>query len=135
MQDELQAKCNSILEAKSNVLSDETKKYIEKFEKSIKVAFDKSSVDVDFDAGFAFASSLAKIGIIGGLGAYIAANAAFLFGSIPFLLGIGGNVALGAAFGPIGIAIGLIIAASLGITKLFGGSWENSVAKKIIESL
>ncbi|MDD3417689.1 MAG: dynamin family protein [Lachnospiraceae bacterium] len=135
LQDELQAKCNSILEAKSNVLSEETKKYIEKFEESIKVAFDKSSVDVDFDAGFAFASSLAKIGIIGGLGAYIASNAAFLFGSMTFILGLGGDIALGAAvFGPIGIAIGLIIAASLGIAKLFGGSWEKSVAKKIVKA-
>lgn len=135
LQDEIQAKCNSILEAKSAILSEETKKYIEKFEESIKVAFNKSSVDVDFDAGFAFASSLAKIGIIGGLGAYIAGNAAFLFGSIPFILGLGGDIALGAvAFGPIGIAIGLIIAASLGIAKLFGGSWEKSVAKKLVKS-
>lgn len=136
LQDELQAKCNSILETKSNIISEETKKYIEKFEEAIKVAFDKSSVDVDFDAGFAFASSLAKIGIIGGLGAYIAGNAAFLFGSMTFIMGFGGDIAfLGATiFGPIGIAIGLIIAASLGIVKLFGGSWEKNVAKKLVKA-
>jgi len=135
LQDELQAKCNAILEDNSNILSAETKNYIEKFKESINVAFEKSSVDVDFDAGFAFASSLAKIGIIGGLGAYLAGNAAFWFGSMSFIFGLGGNVALGAtAFGPIGIAIGLVIAASLGIAKLFGGSWEQNVAKKLVKA-
>lgn len=36
--------------------------------------------------------------------------------------------------GPVGIVIGLAIAASLGLAKLFGGGWEKSVAKKLVKS-
>lgn len=89
----------------------------------------------DFDAGYAFASSLAKIGIIGGLGAFLAADAAFAFGSWAFLFGIGGQIALFANFlGPIGIVAGALISAGLGIMKLFGGGWEKSVAKKLVNA-
>ena len=83
----------------------------------------------------AFASSLAKIGIIGGLGAFLAADAAFAFGSWAFLFGIGGQIALFANFlGPIGIVAGALISAGLGIMKLFGGGWEKSVAKKLVNA-
>lgn len=86
-------------------------------------------------AGYAFASSLAKIGIIGGLGAFLAADAAFAFGSWAFLFGIGGQIALFANFlGPIGIVAGALISAGLGIMKLFGGGWEKSVAKKLVNA-
>lgn len=81
------------------------------------------------------ASSLAKIGIIGGLGAFLAADAAFAFGSWAFLFGIGGQIALFANFlGPIGIVAGALISAGLGIMKLFGGGWEKSVAKKLVNA-
>lgn len=87
------------------------------------------------NAGYAFASSLAKIGIIGGLGAFLAADAAFAFGSWAFLFGIGGQIALFANFlGPIGIVAGALISAGLGIMKLFGGGWEKSVAKKLVNA-
>ena len=135
LQDTIQAECEAILADKAKILSKETKKYIEKYNDNIKAAFKGTSVDVDFDARYAFASALAKIGIIGGLSAYIAGEAVFLFGGMAFIMGLGGNIALGASmFGPIGIAIGIIIAASLGITKLFGGGWEKSVAKKLVKT-
>ncbi|QXE20956.1 dynamin family protein [Clostridium sp. 001] len=130
LQDIIQARCNVILADKAEVLSKETKKYIEKYTDGIKAAFDGTSVDVDFDAGYAFISALAKIGIIGGLGAYIAGEMAFIFGDMALAMGVGGVI----SFGPIGIAIGLIIAASLGIAKLFGGGWEKSVAKKLVKA-
>ena len=38
-------------------------------------------------------------------------------------------------FGPIGLAIGIVIAGGLALVKLFGGSWEKSVAKKIVAYL
>ena len=135
LQDELQATCESLLEKKSEDLKSKIKTYISQYSESIGAAFKNSDVDIDFDAGFAFASALSKIGIIGGLGAYIAGEAAFLLGSMKFILGIGGDIALSAlSLGPIGVAIGLVIAASLGIAKLFGGGWEKSVAKKLIKS-
>lgn len=135
LQDELQIKCNSILEDKSKRLSTETKQYVEQYNEDIKTIFDKFSMDVDFDAGFAFASSLAKIGIIGGLGAYIAAEAAFLLGSMTFVMGIGGDIAWAAlGLGPIGIFVGLAIAGVLGFIKLFGGGWEKKVAEKIVKA-
>ena len=135
LQDIIQARCEAILTDKAEILSKETKKYVEKYTDRINAAFDGASVEVDFDAGYAFASALAKIGIIGGLGAYIVGEAAFIFGSMAFIAGLGGDIAFGAAvFGPIGFAIGLLISASLGIAKLFGGGWEKSVAKKLVKA-
>lgn len=135
LQDEMQAQCSKLLDEKSEELSGYIKKYINDFSENIQTIFEKTDLNVDFDAGFAFVSALSKIGIIGGLGAYVAGEVAFMFGSIGFLLGIGGDIAFGAsAFGPIGIAIGLVIAAALGIAKLFGGGWEKSVAKKLVKA-
>lgn len=135
LQDEMQAKCSKLLGKKSEDLSEYIKKYINDFSENIQTVFEKSDLKVDFNAGFAFATALSKIGIIGGLGAYFASEAAILLCSTGFLLGIGGDIVLGGlAFGPIGIAIGLAIAAVLGIAKLFGGGWEKSIAKKIVKS-
>lgn len=134
LQDEMQAACENLLEKKSEDLRSKIEDYISQYSENVGAAFQNSNVDVDFDAGFAFASALSKIGIIGGLGAYIAGEAAFLLGNMNFILGIGGDMALGAlALGPIGIAIGLVIAASLVIAKIFGGGWEKRVAKKIVK--
>ncbi len=135
LQDRLTEKCESILKRKSEKLSEETKEFISKFNDDIGMAFEKSNVNVDFDAGFAFVSALSTIGIVGGLGAYLASEAAFWFGSTAFIAGLGGDLALGGlAFGPIGIAVGLVIAGVIGLVKLFGGGWEKSVAKKIVSS-
>ena len=66
---------------------------------------------------------------------FLAADAAFAFGSWAFLFGIGGQIALFANFlGPIGIVAGALISAGLGIMKLFGGGWEKSVAKKLVNA-
>lgn len=135
LQDEMQEECSKLLEGKAEDLSGYIKKYINDFSENIQTVFEKSDLNVDFDAGFAFASALSKIGIIGGLGAYVAGEAAFLLCGWTFLLGIGGHIALGAsAFGPIGVAVGLAIAAALRIAKLFGGGWEKSVAKKLAKA-
>lgn len=135
LQDELQENCSKILESKSEELSESVKKYITQFADNIQMVSNKADINVDFDAAYAFVSNLSKIGIIGGLGAYIAGEAAFLLGSFEFLIGVGGRIALGAAgLGPVGIVIGLAIAASLGLAKLFGGGWEKSVAKKLVKS-
>lgn len=135
LQDSLSETCASILKDKSDKLSDETKKYVSKFNEGIGSAFKKSNVDVDFDAGFAFVSALAKLGIVGGLGAYLAGEAAFYLGSAAFVAGLGGDIAIGSAFfGPIGVVVGLAIAAVIGIVKLFGGGWEKNVAKKLVKA-
>jgi hypothetical protein len=135
IQDEMQSKCSSILDENAEELSTRMKEYIEQYGAVTQAVFEKCSVHCDFDAGFAFASSLAKIGIIGGLGAYVAGEAAFWLGSWTFVMGVGGNIALGAlALGPVGLAVGLAIAAGLGLVKLFGGGWEKTVAKKLVKS-
>lgn len=110
-------------------------KYVSNFNEGIGSAFKKSNVDVDFDAGFAFVSALSKLGIVGGLGAYLAGEAAFYLGSAAFVAGLGGDIAIGSAFfGPIGVVVGLAIAAVIGIVKLFGGGWEKNVAKKLVKA-
>lgn len=79
----------------SNELSSSIKEYINQYSANIQEISAKSDIDIDFDAGYEFASNLSKIGIIGGLGVYIAGEAAFLLGGIEFILGIGGDIALG----------------------------------------
>ncbi len=135
LQDEMQSKCADLLKKKSEDLSVKVKEYVSEYQESVEASFQEASLDADFDAGYAFASSLAKIGIIGGLGAFLAADAAFALGSWAFLFGIGGQIALFANFlGPIGIAAGTLISAALGVMKLFNGGWERSVAKKLVSA-
>lgn len=135
LQDEMQSKCADLLKKKSEDLSVKVKEYVSEYQESVEASFQEASLDADFDAGYAFASSLAKIGIIGGLGAFLAADAAFALGSWAFLFGIGGQIALFANFlGPIGIAAGALISAALGVMKLFNGGWEKSVAKKLVSA-
>lgn len=139
LQDEMQSKCADLLKKKSEDLSVKVKEYVSEYQESVEASFQEASLDADFDAGYAFASSLAKIGIIGGLGAFLAADAAFAaafaLGSWGFLFGIGGQIALFANFlGPIGIAAGTLISAALGVMKLFNGGWEKSVAKKLVSA-
>ena len=139
LQDEMQSKCADLLKKKSEDLSVKVKEYVSEYQESVEASFQEASLDADFDAGYAFASSLAKIGIIGGLGAFLAADAAFAaafaLGSWAFLFGIGGQIALFANFlGPIGIAAGTLISAALGVMKLFNGGWEKSVAKKLVSA-
>lgn len=134
-QDEMQEKCEKMLEKKAIEFSESIKKYVDQYGEKIQTVFYKSDIDVDFDAGFAFAAAAAKVGVIGGLGAYLASEAAFLLGSMNFLMGVGGNIALGGlALGPIGVVAGLAISGGIGLIKLFGGGWEKSVAKKIVKS-
>lgn len=78
--------------------------------------------------------------MIGGLGAlaYGAISGAVLMAGISGAAGIavglaGGMLALTPVFGPVGLACGVAIAGAMGIVKLFGGGWEKSVAKKIVE--
>lgn len=135
LQDEMQSKCSDLLKERSEQLSVKVKEYVSDYQEGVQASFQEANLNADFDAGYAFASSLAKIGIIGGLGAFLAADAAFAFGSWAFLFGIGGQIALFANFlGPIGIVAGALISAGLGIMKLFGGGWEKSVAKKLVNA-
>lgn len=135
LQDEMQCKCSDLLKEKSEALSGKVKEYVSDYQQGIQSSFQKADLNIDFDSGYAFASSLAKIGIIGGLGAYLAADVAFALGSWSFLLGLGGQAALlASAVGPIGILVGALIGVGLGIMKLFGGGWEKTVAKKLVSS-
>ena len=133
-QELIMAKGNDIIAQKDNELSLDIQEYVEAYEKNVKTNFEKVSIEMEFDATVTFATALAAIGILGGLGAYLAGKAILIWGSFSFLAGIGGTIALNSlAWGPIGIAIGLIIATGLTVVKLFGGLWEKSVAKKIVE--
>ena len=132
----LQAQCEDILKSKSKILSEKAKEYITAFSESIEKPFKNSSINVDFDAGWAFASALSKIGMVGGLGAFLtsAISGTLLFMSVG--LGIGTSVWAGvltsSIFGPIGLAAGLLIAGGLSVVKLFDGGWEKNIAKKIV---
>jgi len=135
LQDVIQTKCETILENKNQEAAVVIQEYINKYNNDLKLSFDEFDIDVEFDAGWAFASSLAKLGVVGGLGAWLVGEAAFMLGSLSFVMGTGGTIALGAAsFGPIGLLAGIVLSLGLGALKLFRGGWEKNVAKKIIET-
>jgi hypothetical protein len=135
LQTMLQEKCETILAQNSESLSEKIKYYISDFSASIDKSFEKSDVHSDFDVGWAFASALAKFGMIGGLAGYLAGSAAIALGGITFVLGAGGTAAAIVSFlGPYGFAAGLVITAALGILNLFGRGWKKNVAKKLVEA-
>ena len=139
LQSMLQAECESILKSKSETLSKTAKDYIAAFSESIAKPFEDNSINVDFDAGWAFASALSALGMIGGFGTFLASTVSgvLLFVGAGHLIGtsIWASVITSSIFGPIGIAVGLLIAGGFGIAKLFGGGWEKSVAKKIVAAV
>ena len=136
IQSMIQGKCEKILNQKSEVLSQKTSEFIDSYSSSISHSFEKNDIKIDFDAGWAFASALSTVGLLGGFGTFLAST---VYGTVIFAhagLSFGTSVLAGAfsasVLGPIGIALGLVIAGGLGLVKLFGGGWEKSVAKKIV---
>lgn len=129
LQSMLQFQCEKILKDKSEILSQEAQAYITAYTESISRPFANKRIDIDFDAGWAFASALSNIGMIGGLSAFVV-GAFFLLASISLSLSAALIIA-----GPIGLVVGLLIAGGLGIVKLFGGGWEKSVSKKIVATI
>ena len=136
LQSMIQERCEKILSEKSELLSQKTKNYIAAYAESISHLFERSSLDIDFDAGWAFASALSKVGMLGGLGTFLAStiSGVLLLTGAGLSLGtsIFGGIITSSVFGPIGIAVGLLVATGLGLVKLFGGGWEKNVAKKIV---
>lgn len=140
LQTTIQKECEKILSAESSNVSKKAEDYIMAFSENVKKPFEKGNIATDYDAGWAFASALSSIGVIGGLGAlaYGAISGAVIMAGISGAAGIGigalaGVFALSPVFGPIGLACGLTLAGAMSVVKLFGGGWEKSVAKKIVQ--
>lgn len=132
-QDTINSKVADILQTKTDELTPVIREYVQSFSNSISQKFDKANLKVDFDVGHTFASIIASIGVIGGLGTYLLADALLIYSSWAFFAGIGGSICAGATvFGPIGIMVGALIFAGMGIAKLLGFTWEKSVAKKLV---
>ena len=132
-QDTITSKAADILQAKTDELTPVIREYVQSFSNSISQKFDKANLKVDFDVGHTFASIIASIGVIGGLGTYLLADALLIYSSWAFFAGIGGSICAGATvFGPIGIMVGALIFAGMGIAKLLGFTWEKNVAKKLV---
>lgn len=83
----IQERCETILAEKSEILSEKTKEYITSYAKNISYPFENNSIDVDFDAGWAFASAI------------LTGVARFLFGSIGIVIGLLIAGGLGLVFG------------------------------------
>lgn len=138
LQSMIQGRCEKILKQKSALLTEKTNEYITSYTQSISRPFDDNSIDVDFDAGWAFASALSSFGF-GMFGSFLACT---IYGTVFFTrtgLSIGtyftfGRIAGISVLGPLGIAVGLLIAGGLVLTKLLGGGWEKKVAKKIVST-
>lgn len=103
-QDIINSKAVDILQTKTDELTPVIREYVQSFSNSISQKFDKAHLKVDFDVGHTFAFA-----------------------------GIGGFICAGAiVFGPIGIMVGALIFAGMGIAKLLGFTWEKNVAKKLV---
>lgn len=87
LQSMIQERCETILAEKSEILSEKTKEYITSYAKNISHPFENNSIDVDFDAGWAFASAI------------LTGVARFLFGPIGIVIGLLIAGGLGLVFG------------------------------------
>ena len=139
IQSMLQTKCETLLKEKSQILSEKSKDYIIAFSESIAKPFENNNITVDFDATWAFVSTLSRVGVFGGFGSFLGSTitGALILSSAGFSIGsaiIGGTLST-PILGPIGIVLGLLIASGLGVVKLFGGGWEKNVAKKIVKAI
>lgn len=123
VQSQIQQQVEDILEEKTGELREITSDYISTFSDS--VTYTEGSLTVDFDAGWEFMSAIRRFSIIGGLAVEIGG----ILTSIVF--GVG---ALAAALGPIGIQIGLVVAAVMGLIQVFGGGWEQNVATNLVRA-
>ena len=131
----IQEKCQSILNEKSDRLKEMTEKYISDYSGDVSYPFSNYGINVDFNAGWTFASALSNLGLIGGFGAYLVSS---IYGTLTltsagatFGSAIATGFFAGSILGPIGITIGLVIAVSIAL-KIFTGGWQKNTAKQII---
>ena len=59
LQDEMQSKCSDLLKERSEQLSVKVKEYVSDYQEGVQASFQEANLNADFDAGYAFASSLA----------------------------------------------------------------------------
>ena len=131
MQDEVGDKCRSILQNKSDILSEYTKKYIEHFKKSISYNFDELKIDTDFDVKNVLISKLSSDDLVRSF-------YNFLFGIIePFF---GGNkhirfIATNILKSQNNITmLYCITSLRLLINNLFNEGWQKDFSEKLINS-
>ena len=131
LQDEVGDKCRSILQNKSDILSEYTKKYIEHFKKSISYNFDELKIDTDFDVKNVLISKLSSDDLVRSF-------YNFLFGIIePFF---GGNkhirfIATNILKSQNNITmLYCITSLRLLINNLFNEGWQKDFSEKLINS-
>lgn len=134
LQSKIEHKCEYILDENSKIISEKAAEYVKSFSDNITCSAQTLNIDIDFDAAWVFGAALSAFGLVGGLGIFLAStiSGAVFFSGLG--IGLGTSLLWGAMtasiFGPIGMLCGLILAIGMAI---FGGSWEKSVAKKIVE--
>ena len=138
LQSMLQERCEKILEEKSEILSEKVQNYITDYTERIADPFRNNRIAVGFDAGWAFATALSTLGMIGGLGTFLATTVSgvlvFAGAGVSIGTSIWAGMATAPIFGPIGLAVGLAIAAGFFIFNLASGGWRKRTAKKFVSS-
>ena len=141
---------NDVLQAKSQVLSDEVDALLESYD--VNVCESSSLSDQwSFNAKGAFIGSLASLGTFGALAVWASVAAAgsnlgayILIGQIVSALSsigisIGGTGAvfsvIAALGGPITVGVGLAVAVGVLAAALLGDSWQRSLAKQISKGM
>ena len=116
----LQKKCECILKEKTDVLSEKAKSYIDAFTADVSLPFDNNGIKIDFNPFSVFTSASTNFGLLGGLLVAYWGSAYTLY--------------ISSMFGPVSIAIGLLLSTGLSVVKLFGSGWQRSVARKIVDT-
>lgn len=148
----LESKINKFNKIRAEKLAEDIDLIMDEFDTDIKSHINSNiALNLDFNTKAAFISALSGIGTVGALSVWASIvaggsnlGAYILIGKIVGWLSsigisLGGSATVmtvvSALGGPItlGIALGAIVA--LGIYSLFGGSWQLSLAKKIIKTL
>ena len=148
---QLESKINKFNKNKAEKLAEDINLIMDEFDTAINSsAYSNNFLNLDFNTKAAFISALSGIGTVGALSVWASVvaggsnlGAYILIGKIVGWLSsigisLGGSATVmtvvSALGGPItlGVAIGAIVA--LGIYSLLGGSWQSSLAKKIIKT-
>lgn len=147
LSDIIQTQINQLIKQKSDALSKEINEFLDEYNKAQNL---NEHIDLDFSSSGVFMGAVASLGTFGALAIWATiATAGSNLGAyllvptvVSWLSGIGISISGGTATavslvavlgGPVTVGIGIAIAVGGFFAWLAGASWQNKMAKKIIE--
>ena len=131
MQDEVGNKCRNILQNKSEILSEYTKKYIEHFKNSISYNFDELKIDTDFDIKNVLVSKLSSDDLVRSFYNFLFGIIEPFFGGNKYIRFIATNILKSQNNMNM---LYCITSLRLLINNLFNEGWQKDFSEKLINS-